>query len=256
MVFPYSIFNPNKAYCAEAVTLFAAMVVQPDDDRKYLIDRTIRNLKSEGIWDELSALYVMAAHTQQAARLDWKNPGSNTLVENGSPTFTTDQGFTGGSGKYLSTGLMPDSMSNYELDDACIFSYSLTDLAENSCDVGIYDGSNQSLIFSKWSDNSYYGSINSANQSLTAVPSSIGLSSNVRNNNTQQKLYKNGVLIDTEPVASTALISVYDFWILALNNQGSPSQESSKTISCVGFGLGSIHQLKLYNIIHSYMVNK
>lgn len=87
----------------EAETFVNAMTVEPDDTRKGLIDDFIGGLKTDGIYTKLGFLYILAAHDEQAARLNVLNPASNALT--GSPTFTTDRGFTSDGTNVLDTGM-------------------------------------------------------------------------------------------------------------------------------------------------------
>lgn len=90
---------------AEAETLVAAMNVAPNKARKALIDDFVGALKAASVWSKLDVLWVLAAHDEQAGRLNWKSPGGFTLTAVNGPTLTTDRGFSGnGSTSYLDTG--------------------------------------------------------------------------------------------------------------------------------------------------------
>lgn len=96
---PYAFAN------TEAETLVAAMTVAPGTARKALIDTFIGALKTAGVWTKIDVMWVLAAHHEQAARLNWKAPGSFTCTAVNSPTFTVDRGFAGdGSSSCLDTG--------------------------------------------------------------------------------------------------------------------------------------------------------
>jgi len=85
--------------------LIAAMTVAPNNFRKANIAQCIQQLYAGGVWAKTDVMWVMAAHDEQAARLNWITPGSFTLSAINSPTFTTDRGFNGdGSTSYLDTG--------------------------------------------------------------------------------------------------------------------------------------------------------
>lgn len=93
---------------AETQALVATMAASPDAARKGLIDEAIGALKTAGVWAKLDLLYVLAAHHEQAARLNWVQPGSFTLVAVNGPVFTADRGFAGnGTDRYLDTGWDP-----------------------------------------------------------------------------------------------------------------------------------------------------
>lgn len=86
----------SGGFTAEAKVLFAAMTVQPNGARKTLINKTIRRLKASGAWALMDVFYMMAAHDEQAGRLNWKAPGSFTLANiGGGSAFTVDRGFKG-----------------------------------------------------------------------------------------------------------------------------------------------------------------
>jgi hypothetical protein len=96
-------------YDVSALALFARMAVQPDDWHKVAINDLIVALKAAGVWSKLVSLYVLAAHSSQAALLNWLQDAYNCVAIN-SPTFTTDRGFTpDGSTSYLSTGFNPST---------------------------------------------------------------------------------------------------------------------------------------------------
>lgn len=61
-------------YSPEATALFARMTVQPSTALKELIDKTITDLKTAGIWQITDKLHKWDLHTEQASLLDWKNP--------------------------------------------------------------------------------------------------------------------------------------------------------------------------------------
>jgi hypothetical protein len=102
----------------ETDTLLAAMSSPPNDARQSLINDTILRLKEDGIWSRLDTLWVMAAHDEQAARLNWIAPGTFTLTAANSPAFTADGGFAGdGISKHL-TGPLWSALTKFTLNDA------------------------------------------------------------------------------------------------------------------------------------------
>jgi hypothetical protein len=89
----------------DALTLIAAMTVAPNAARRQVISDHIVALKAAGIWALLDAYWMLAAHDEQASRLNWKSPGDFTLAPAGVIAFTTDRGWQGnGSSGYLDTG--------------------------------------------------------------------------------------------------------------------------------------------------------
>jgi hypothetical protein len=105
-----------NAIDADAWAYIDAMTVVPAFARQTLINTLVGSLKMAGVWSKLDALYLLAAHDAQAARLNAKAPGSFMLGTNGAPVFTTDHGYKGtglGStaGGYLTSAFTPSTAS-------------------------------------------------------------------------------------------------------------------------------------------------
>lgn len=100
----------GAAYGAEATALFGRMAVQPDATRKGLVDDLIASLlagavSGTNVWAMLDGFYMMAAHTDQAGLLNWKQPLYNLTAVN-APNFIADQGYNGdGATSYLDPSL-------------------------------------------------------------------------------------------------------------------------------------------------------
>jgi hypothetical protein len=84
----------NQTFSSQANALFAAMTTPPTAGRKVLINNFINQLVNNGYWGNIDVLQVMAAETEQAGQLNWKNPGTNTITIVNAPTFTVDRGYT------------------------------------------------------------------------------------------------------------------------------------------------------------------
>jgi hypothetical protein len=76
----------------------------PDATRRGHINTLIAGLKSDGNWTSFDLLYVMAAHSEVAARTNWKSPGDWVIAASANHTYTVDRGFTGNGSGNLSTG--------------------------------------------------------------------------------------------------------------------------------------------------------
>ncbi|WP_395674695.1 hypothetical protein [Inquilinus sp.] len=108
----------------DAWAFIAAMTVRPPFVRQTLIKTLVDSLKTAGVWTKLDALYLLAAHDAQAARLNAKAPATFALTAVSSPTFTVDRGYTGTGngvtpGGYLTSGFNPATAGGlYALNDA------------------------------------------------------------------------------------------------------------------------------------------
>lgn len=114
---------------AEAAALVARMTTEPDSARKEIIDTLVGALKTAGVWSKLDALYLFAAHDEQAAGLNWIQDLYNITTPGGDPTFIADQGFaTNGVDSYLQTTFNPTTAvtPNYVRNSASFGLWSLT----------------------------------------------------------------------------------------------------------------------------------
>jgi hypothetical protein len=108
----------------QSETLFAAMSVQPNSSRQDLYNTAIDGLVTAGIWDKGRLIYGCAAHDEQAGRLNWKTPGSNTLTAVNSPTFTTDRGFKGDDvSAHLDSGTTLGSLAGISTTNLSMYAY-------------------------------------------------------------------------------------------------------------------------------------
>ncbi|MGK9234517.1 hypothetical protein KXS07_26830 [Inquilinus limosus] len=89
-----------NAIDADAWAYIAAMTLRPPYARQTLIKTLVESLKSAGVWGKLDCLYLLAAHHEQASRLNAKAPGSFALAAttagSTAPVFTLDRGWQGG----------------------------------------------------------------------------------------------------------------------------------------------------------------
>ena len=172
----------SPSYDPDALALFAAMSVEPDNTRKALTNSTIVALKSAGIWEDLDLLYCLAAHDAQAARLNWRNPSTYTCALVNAPAYTVDRGYQGdGSTSYLNTQWQPGTHGvRYADYDASLWVWSRTDAQVDGCDIGTRStspNSRESSIFTKHSSGALLMRINQGNigGATTDMANSMGL---------------------------------------------------------------------------------
>jgi hypothetical protein len=110
--------GPN--YAIDALRLFAAMPEAPDAARMARIETAILALQSAGIWAKLDALWVMAAHGQGAALINWVAPGTHNLTAVNSITFTPNIGFTG-NGTSMHLTIASPTFARLALNSATLF---------------------------------------------------------------------------------------------------------------------------------------
>jgi hypothetical protein len=108
----------------------------PSASQQIKQNQLVLSLKAGGVWTKLDVLYIFANDGgSNFATLNWKAPTLNQASLIDTPTFTTNEGFTGnGITSYISTNFNPAiGTNNYVLNNASRYIYTLNA-------VGIFDG--------------------------------------------------------------------------------------------------------------------
>lgn len=247
-------------YAAEATALFARMAVQPPEARKVQLNTLINSLKTAGVWAKLTALWVMAQHDSNSARLNLVS-AAYQLVPSGlapdspvaQPLFTPDKGYKGnGVDSYIQTGLLGIDLS----------------LTSSHIGVFVYEGPTQGTmieigartssriveILSKDNAGNLTGRAFSSGIGGTPIATAVGHSVVTRVVPESVDIYKNGALAATlaSPVtASTA----FELFLLASNNGGAVLAPSTRGLAAAhaGAGLTAANDLALYNALNTYL---
>jgi len=188
-------------YDTSTNTLVTAMSVAPSTARKNAMNSFIVGLKQAGLWDTISTLHILAAHDEQAGRLNWVNPGQITLT-NSSAVFEVDRGFTGnGTSSYLDYGVGLASLPLITINNHTMLFRSRTDNNSNGRDMGTIAGVN-----------SYVSGRNSTALNTRAhaetvetftVANSIGLYGFARGASGTYNMLRNGVFVSPKTIASS-----------------------------------------------------
>lgn len=204
---PHASLRPGagSVYDSDAEAVFAAFSTPPDDTRKGHINTLVLALKAASAWNDFVFLYVHAAADSQAAKINWKSPGTLTATEVNSPTFTTDRGFTGnGSSSYVESGYNLSSGGGvYVQDSAHLGSYALTDVSANTSDLGVSSGLNAFLISRNGSSISFRINTGSTITKST-VATSVGHNVVTRTGSSLSRAFKNGSQIGTDDTTASA----------------------------------------------------
>lgn len=251
----------GSSYAAETEAIAAAFTTPPTTGRKDLIDACVVALKTAGVWTKLDALYAFAAADSQAAKINWKAPGTYNATEVNAPTFTADSGFTGASTKYLDSGFNPTTATTPKLtqNDASVFGWSLSSgqIAGALFGQGTSAASPEISLVPWYTNNFTYGKIcNSGDDFGGANPfgSSGGFWVNSRTGASANAYYRNGVATPwfSGTAASGALTSNN---LLFLFRPSSPGQYWTAPIAAggMGSGLSAAEQTALYNALRTYL---
>lgn len=248
----------GSPYDAATVSLLAAFSVDPTSGRKSAINQLITSLKSAGIWAKLDALYLLAAHDAQAARVNWKNPGTfNLSVGGGSPTFTTDSNYSfDGVDDFLDTNFNPATAGGaYAQNSASFGVWSGTSgQAFGSC-AGWFDGTDGTTILTRSGSDTVGVRVNQASTAgSSGATDGRGLFVANRSGSTSMQVYRNGSSLTLDQGLPTQASSALNSASFRL---GSISASSFTAISLraavIGGSLNSTEQANLYSAMLAYL---
>jgi hypothetical protein len=203
----WSDMNTLGDYEADTLAYIAEMSEAPDATRSHLINTYVLTLKDAGIWPLMDIIYLVAAHDDNASRINLKTPGSFAMANvSTGPTFEADAGQTGnGSSTALSTQWTPSTQAvRFTQNDASMWVWCTTDVAENAADCGAAVTHN-SFIRARSAGDAISVSINSGTTTTVSIGTSIGLTGVSRNGASIQDVWKNGVQVGAGAGASTGL---------------------------------------------------
>lgn len=222
----------GRVYDPASSAIFAAFSAPASGERKVHIDTFVRALKAAGIWDDLDVLHVPAAADSQAARINWKAPGTFTAAAVNAPIFVADRGYSGdGSSARLNTAWTPSTNGvKYTLNDASMALWSRTPGAAAAMDVG-YNALPAAGIFCRSAANQMVSYINSGTTTVAANTDGSGFFMSQRRAANDVRLFRNGSQIGSSTSASTGL-PAQPFWLCGAN----PNQISTRQESLTAFG--------------------
>jgi len=192
-------------------------------------NRLISDLKAAGIWNKLDTFAVFATDgNSDFALIDWKRLSQLTAVN--SPTFTTNQGFTGnGLSSYINTNFNPFvNQNNITLNNSSFGAYFNANLIQDKGigTIGYYFNpttqtvSGVSLIRSIFTG----PGVNAGSHT-----GRVGLFQVDRRNSTNVEHIKNGISL-ANPTSNSNSIPNNNLFLLAYNNI-SPLELSTDQIS-------------------------
>lgn len=200
---PVGTAGGHRAVDPDAAAYASAMAVAPSAARLALFDAFVRALKAGGLWTRFDVLYLLAAHDEQAGRVNLVAPGDYTCTAVNSPNFLADRGFAGdGATSCLSTNLTPSlGGSRFKLDDAKLFVWSLTDLNANVPDIG--SGTLTRLLAR--AGGSLGARSNAATTTVVGTADSLGLCGWTRRNAVGHDFFRGGAVVASPVQASSSM---------------------------------------------------
>jgi len=255
------IFDPATVAWESAVIANGGSV---SAGRKVTVDVLIKGLKTDAVWAKLDRLWIFAAENTPSALTDMV--ADALAVANGSPSFTTDRGYTGVDGSttvYVDTGFNPTTAPtpNFVLNSAHVSAWSNTNITPSTggalLGLSATGGStNSTSIIPKDAAGNANFRINDTTPSAGVVnANSTGHYLANRSGASASQGYKNGSSVITPNQTSGALVNA-SIAFLADNDTtngiffGGPFQ---CTMGSIGGNLSSTDVTKFYNRLRTYM---
>ena len=251
---PVAFGRAGLTFGAEATAYLAAMTVTPSDTRRQQLGALIDGLVADGVWSNLSALFIEAAHDSQAARVNAVNPALVAAAVN-SPNFTVDRGYASdGATSYLNFGWDPstDGGALYQQNSCCQGVWSLG--ASGSASLMV--GSNTARINPRNVSN-LMSVVAQAGASATLAISGTppnGLFAWDRTAAAAYRFMYNGAAQGSTTTASVPL-DTRDFYGNAINNAGTPASHDTRrcAASFWGASMSDALHLALYSRLATYL---
>jgi len=224
------------------------------DARKTIDNNLIVGLKTDGVWDKLDRLWLLAAENTQSALVDIIAADTSAAVV-GAPTFTTDRGFTfSGTSDCINTGFNPATAGgNWIQDSAHVSAWAGTTNAWAL--IGHYDGTGGVELAYYTAQWQIGVGPNDNTPAATGLTTSTGLAVLTRTASNVRTAYLNGSASPySDGTTSTGVASAIMF-IGAIGYLGGGIHLTIGQIAAasIGGGLTATDVANLYSRLRTYM---
>jgi hypothetical protein len=242
----------GTTYETETYALLGRMTVQPSTTRMGQINTLITALKTAGVWAKLAGCGSLAEGTQQASLLDWTSGGHDLTAFN-SPTFTANRGVTGNgttssvdysatTGATWSPALATQNSSHYGL-------WTRTAATYGGGGIDLYAGAGFMSRRATTNPAHYTVRVNAAGSTNVAVAGVTGFFIGARADASNQRLYRNGALVTSAAVASSAAPDRLQL----LHANGASYSDAEASWWSIGADLTDQNVADYYTALNTYM---
>lgn len=244
---PYSVTVP-ASYRAESLALFAAMSSQLTTPQKVLVDAQIGLLIDDGSWAAADAIWFPMLVTEQQSLLNWKNPGTYTLIPvNFASTFISKIGFPAVSANstYLRTQYTPNINGvNWTQNNAKALCYLKDNVVDDGRALGGISNGN-TLITSRSSSATFIGRINAVTTNAPSNTDGSGLFSVSTPDGANLVNKRNNTTLGTTSYTATGVTNS-EILLYAWNDAATPTitplyHINNNTIQCAAFGSSAMN---------------
>jgi hypothetical protein len=227
--------------------------------QKNACNQLILDLKGFNIWTKSKAIYGFLGGTAAAHKFNWKDPrdldAAFRLTFFGGWTHTTNGAQGNGTNTYANSFFIPSTQYSV-IDNAALSVYSRSNIAENRCEIGCFNGTNSALqinvattAFPPQQTGTY---MNNVTESKFTDTDSRGFYITSRTGTTVT-MFENSTLKVTQTTTALARPNV-NIFIGAQNLVGSANIPSSKQLAFASImdGLTNAEAANFYTAVQAY----
>jgi hypothetical protein len=222
------------------------------------INTLVTDLKAQGLWTKMKAIYPFVGGTASTHKWNLKDPrdldAAYRLVFNGGWTHSSNGATPNGTNGYADTKLVPNSALT--LNNAHLSFYSRTNNTTGIDDLStVIVGDTQNMRVLINSAGSFITEINSVNQRVTiANANSLGFYQVSRTSATSLNIYKNAITFGNNTNTNTGTQPITSMYLGAANRLGSAINYSNRecAFASLGDGLTNTEAAALYTAVQTY----
>ena len=247
--------TPTPTVDPDAQAFITAAAIT-DPTQQNAINTLVVDLKADGLWTKMKAVYPFVGGTNAKHTWNLKNTAQFQITWSGGVTSSAN-GVTGSVNGFGNTGIVPSSvLTNNSLN---ITVYSRTAAQGSSTEIGCSTSSFLPIIGmsvrSVLDQISYDGYDFSAHRMTVANLDGRGFYHGNILTSTNQKIYKNGVQQASNTTAQTqSQPTVHPIYILARNDSGTAANYSARNLAfaSIGDGLTDTEAANLYTRVQNF----
>jgi hypothetical protein len=220
---------------------------------KLAIDTLVRQMKTDGIWTKMKAIYPMVGASAAACAQNLKSSSFTGTFTSGW-TFASTGVTPNGTSAFMNTNLTPSIELSQNSNHLSFYSRSNISTSI-SVEIGSQKLSPASYFYTHiyYTGNLWYSLLATNSATPVTNTNSFGFFNPIRNSSTFVRNFKNGTNLGDASMNSIALndLSVY---IGALNSNGSGSAYSSKqcAFASIGDGLTDTEASNFYTAVQAF----
>ena len=238
---------------------FIASAGITDSTQKNAINTLVLDLKSANIWTKMKAIYPFVGGTALSHKFNLKDPrdldAAFRLVFAGGWTHSSNGVLPNGTNTYADTKITASLYLVNNDNHYSFYNNGSVSNAETTIDMGAGDSFGEVYMWTYREDFTLkYDNGSSITNRVSATTNNKGFSIGSRTNNTTQKIYKNGILLNTNTNTNTNTLPNSDILISAGNINGVVSFYSNKqsAFASIGSGLSDSEVTAFYNAVQRY----